>query len=217
MHSISRHVLLLVLGLCSFGVQAQPLNCKAQAAKLSTEAGKAVRCFCGNELDNLRLTLPKGLKVAAACGLADARGAAIDLDSQKLSLDAGDKKTYPSGTIYLSGSVALEGVVTVNPSEAGDMWFESAPQTSGSEFVRKHLASNIRLGSAEDYRAFKAPKPEVLTPVCFNAPASISASELEVRLAPKGGKSRAVAKRVEVNKVARFKKCDPSSLPLVAP
>ncbi|MES2899109.1 MAG: hypothetical protein V4723_05230 [Pseudomonadota bacterium] len=215
MNSISRSVLFLAVSLFALGAQAQPFNCKTQAAKLSTESGKAVRCFCGADLDNVSVTLPKGLKVAGVCGLADPRGVPIDLESQKVSLDVGVKKAYPNGTIYLSGAIALEGVVTTNPSEAGDMWFESKPLVSTSEFVTKHLASNIRLGE-DDYRAFKAPKQELLTPMCFKAPASITANDLEVTLTPKG-KSSAVARRIDVRKVARFLKCDPNSQRLVAP
>ncbi len=211
-----RSLLFFALSAVMLGAYAQPLNCKTQAAKLSSESGQAVRCYCGAELDNLSLTLPKGLKLAGACALKDAKGAAIDLERQKLSLDADVAKAYPSGIIYLSGTMALDGVVTVNPSDRGEMWFESTPLTSSSQFVSKYMASNIKLGSEEDYREFHAPKQQLLTPECFNAQASISASDLEVTLAA-GGKGGTVARRVDAKKVARFKKCDPNSRRLVEP
>ena len=214
MTSAFRCILFMFLGGCALAAQAETFSCKAQSAKLAAEAGRPVQCFCGKDLDKLSVTLPKGLKVVGACGLKDAKGAAIDLERQPLSLDAADKKTTPTGTIYLSGPISLEGQVTVNPSETGEMWFESKPLVSTSDFVARRLASNIKLGSDEDYRIFNAPKQQLLTPECFTAPASITAHDLEVSLAP-AGKGGSVAKRIEVRKVARFKKCDPNSRRLV--
>lgn len=211
-----RTVLFLALSASAAVASASPWNCKAQTAKLSSEAGQAVRCFCGDELDNLGLSLPKGLKVAAACALKDGKGAPIDLERSKVSLDAADKKSTPSGIIYLAGSIALEGQVTVNPGDTGEMWFETKPLATSSAFVNNYLTSNIKLGSDEDYREFNAPRQQVLTPECFTAPATISATDLEVTLAA-NGKGGTVARRIDVKKVARFKKCDPSSRRLVAP
>ncbi len=216
MTSALRTTLFLFLGSFALAAQAETFSCKSQAAELSSIVGQPVQCFCGKDLDNLSVTLPTGMKVVGACGLKDARGAAINLAQQKLSLDRLEKKSAPAGFIYLSGPIALDGLVTSNPSEIGILGFESKPLVSTSDFVSKHLASNIRLDTEEFRRLFNSPKQQLLTPVCFNAPASIVAHDLAVTLSA-GAEAGSVARRIEVKKMARFMKCDPNSRRLVQP
>ena len=83
-------------------------------------------CNCGEQLNNLKVTLPKGLKVLSSClydysrPVSDRR---IDLSKETASLNEYKNGEIPEGTIYLSGNLSIDGEIYYEPGNSGDYFF----------------------------------------------------------------------------------------------
>lgn len=158
MERLATAVLLL---LAAIGAEANPKGnkCATLSAELSKSWERPVPCYCGNELSNLEVTPPRGLRVEAVCGLRDTSDRWIDLAKKKASLDYYDKDGgMPYGEIYLSGQIILTGLAGMEPSNSGDLSFATKcdmPQEPA--FLRKFC--EFKLGSDADYKKLSGPKP----------------------------------------------------------
>jgi hypothetical protein len=172
-------LLVATLGMLPFSVATyaqtnQSLkSCVALSKKLSDSWQRPVPCFCGKQLANLEITPPQGLQVEAVCGLSDSSGAWIDLTKQRVSLDKYDKQgNSPSGEIYLSGSITLNGTANMEPSNSGDLsFYKKCDDSKMTLFQRKFC--DFKLGSDSDYAKFDAPKPVSSHPKCWRKKAKL--------------------------------------------
>ncbi|MCL2525346.1 MAG: hypothetical protein FWF20_11145 [Betaproteobacteria bacterium] len=101
---------LMLLVAIGAGAHSEENKCSTLSAEWS------VPCYCGDELSNLEITLPRGLRVDAVCGLSGSQGW-IDLHKEKASLDHYDEHgNMPQGYIYLSGQITLTGSISMGPN-----------------------------------------------------------------------------------------------------
>lgn len=154
-------------------------RCKAHA---ETRAPSMIldsneRCYCGTQLSNLTVTLPAGLRLEAVCGLhfVYPERRQIDLTKEKASLDTyTNGGSYPEGHVILSGTAkeTITGQVSVEEGPAGDLWFRAKPNHEGPVFGGIYLRE-LDLGSDEDYKKLRAPKPNDINGKCYSAKATI--------------------------------------------
>ncbi|MCL2075297.1 MAG: hypothetical protein FWH15_02430 [Betaproteobacteria bacterium] len=137
-------------------------KCSALSVEMSASWERHVPCYCGDELSNLEVTLPQGLRVDAVCGLSDLRDSShrwVDLHKEKASLDYYDEHGYlPNGVIYLSGQITLTGSVSMEPSDSGDLLFSTncdMPQEPA--FLRKFC--EFKLDDDSNYKKLGGEPP----------------------------------------------------------
>jgi hypothetical protein len=133
-------------------------KCAALSEKLSKSYERSVICNCGSELSNLQITLPRGLRIKAAC-LSNIFGSSIDLKKEKVSLDYYDKSgNMPMGEIYLSGQITLAGSARMEPSEGGDLYFGTKCNIPHEPAFLRNFCQ-FRLERDADYKKLGVPKP----------------------------------------------------------
>lgn len=82
------------------------------------------KCYCGESLKNLEITIPKGTRLTSACFEGFNPTGMIDLHNKKLSLDRyDDYGNFPRGKLFLEGSLTVPGVLMVNEEPGGVLWF----------------------------------------------------------------------------------------------
>ena len=205
----------LVFVIAAIAITATPLlaaqpSCKALSKALSSPAQK-IKCYCGPELSNIELTLPKGLRLRAACGLRDFADTPIDLHSQKISLDrfgeSDGRPTYPEGFIYLSGSILSSGVIGFEPSQSGDLSFHSsAKNLTATGYFSKGYLSDWKLTPDRDYQQLKISKSKSEKLACWTTKATIRAHDFEIRLFGTDD-AGTYPGRIEVLKISPIRKC----------
>lgn len=156
--------IIFMLGIFAFccPAHANSSECKELSAKLSQNWGwdVPVQCYCGRELANLEITPPAETKVKAVCGLRDTGGRLINLVKEKASLDRYVDGNLPQGSLYLSGQITYSGVVSFEPGNAGDLWFNTGVTGQPRTPVFRHeFFEEIKLGSASDYRKLGMSNP----------------------------------------------------------
>ncbi|WP_301102422.1 hypothetical protein [Propionivibrio sp.] len=152
-------MMLLLLAAISSEARSTAEKCVALSNELSERWERPVPCYCGNELSNLEVTPPRGLRLSAVCGLRDSSDRWIDLEKEKASLDHYDRYGgMPDGEIYLSGQIKLTGSAGMEPSDSGDLSFaiecDMPPEPA---FLRRFC--EFKLGSDADYKKLGGPKP----------------------------------------------------------
>jgi hypothetical protein len=83
-------------------------------------------CNCGEQLNNLEVTLPKGLKVLSSCLYDYSRPVPerrIDLSKETVSLNEYKNGEIPEGTLYLTANLIISGEIYYEPGQSGDYWF----------------------------------------------------------------------------------------------
>jgi hypothetical protein len=96
---------------------AQESRC--ETAKAYFKAIESSDCTCGVKLRNLKVTLPAGMKLLAACSLRWPNGSSIDLSTDVISMDEYTHGNYPDGELYLAGVRELTGTVVVEEEPSG--------------------------------------------------------------------------------------------------
>lgn len=133
-NQIAIHFLLF---LCPALTLAEPQSC-AQSRSPWWARYDNKECYCGAQLSNVTVTLPPGLRLKAVCGLSF-DGRPLDLNREKVSLDAYTEGNYPDGFVYISGTAKtlLTGTVTVEEGPAGELWFDAVAE-QGRPVFWKH-------------------------------------------------------------------------------
>jgi len=175
-------------------------------AKLSKSLSKLYErntvCQCGNELKNLIVSLPKGIKVHAVCGLKNNQGT-VDLRIQKAFLDNySSSGNYYQGDIYLSGNLVISGNVTASPEEDSPE-FTFAPDKP--ILSNKTVFSNYLHNFAVDGEVFNAPMNlGTNSSECWIAKSVVRISGLKVSFFDSGYTEPLGLK---VLKLSKYKKC----------
>lgn len=165
-------------------------------------------CYCGPQLTNLTVTLPRGLRVEAVCGLRFVTSSGshnIDLSREKLTLDSYRQGDYPKGHIFLSGVIQepIIGTVRFDEGPAGTLWFNaSSINRRGPVFWEHHLKS-LSLGTELDFKKLRA--TTLKEGQCWEAEATIKIRNPSVLL---GDTDEAgTGADIDVIRVADYKPC----------
>jgi hypothetical protein len=226
---IQKYLLLFSITLFANPTLAEKNRCVDNTSYL--EGG--VLCQCGSVLSNLKVTIPKGTRLERVCSLryypstdkkennlpSDESGPTgsypLDLKHSKASLDdhkpSGD---YPIadiiGGIEISGELILSGIVVVNPSDAGIMFFDPAPKqiVFPRETVFTKKFRQFKLGKDDDLKHFKVTKEILKTSYseCWEAKAKIKLRGIRVEISEQDS-AGTYAHNVKVLSLAPWKKC----------
>lgn len=183
MRAVHWMALLVVLSGPAYSAET---NCKATVKEKYPKLwlDETDKCFCGSQLANLTVTLPKGLKVEAVCGLRlrtyGVLGALqetvheIDLTREKWTLDSYKDGNLPDGHVFMSGTTEapVRGTVSTEVGPAGALWFHSNPDRRGPVFWEFYVKS-LDLGTVDDYRKLRVPQSAIDNEDCLVAEASI--------------------------------------------
>jgi len=194
----------LALALVTWKVAADEDQCGTLTAR---SVGQP--CQCGSTLSNLKVAAPKGMVLKAVCGLfAGARP--IDLRTEKVSLDKYPASgNYYSGELYFAGTIVVNGVVRIEASDAGFLWFYPETSLAPYKSVFAHSYDRVLKLDRDIPKAFGLPKdigdPRWFTSTCSRAAARLRLSAIEVELSEQDSQG-AYAIGVEVLSHSSFKK-----------
>ncbi len=99
----------------------------AKQMQLSGSAPQRDDCVCDKSLRNLKATLPKQMKLVAACGLRWNDGRKVNLSTQKASLDRYTDYYIFHGEIFITGTAKLSGPFTYEIGETEHVWLSPVP------------------------------------------------------------------------------------------
>lgn len=180
-----RNVLMLFLSLQSVSALAAQQTCAELLALKPNE--DVSRCECGKVLSNVEIAAPKGMRLAAICGLVaieyrpDLHYRAIDLSKERISPD---KRVDYFGRFIFSGTVVVSGEVRYDPaSDVADMFFVPQPSLAPYESRFSGYYAELDLHSHLYGKQFNLPEnedPHIAT--CKRATAKIKLRGIEVDL-----------------------------------
>jgi hypothetical protein len=163
-------------------------------------------CYCGADLNKVKLAVPKKLKLEAICGLSDLDGNAIDLRGKRIAFDHPVKNdlngTRAESTLYLSGELILSGEVRYEPGEAGSLYLNTpdANELTQSAYLATKLRS-IELDGVSD--KIKIPDKSAN---CLVAQATIKVHGLQI-VNQEGDANGATPKNITILKISEFTPC----------
>jgi hypothetical protein len=141
-------------------------------------------CSCGSSLRNVVATLNNNFRLGAVCDLrwVGADGAQpINLRISKVSLDSYTNGNLPFGQILLVGHSTLEGTLTYEPGNSGELWFEPRGHPiSGSGTAFSRVMSQLKLARA--YAPAEFHVPISLRKSCWTATATIQINDVWVTI-----------------------------------
>lgn len=182
-------------------------QCVALSRTISANWGRDVVCQCGSVLANLEATLPDGVRMRAVCDLVSADAGKIDLRKTKVNLDQFSKNGgYVLGEFYLQGELRLKGMVMIEPSYGGDMFFYPRSKVSlKRDSVFMTYFESFKLDSDDNYRKLRTARPKDLT-TCSYANAELLLKNFVVNVSDTAS-SGTSPESIEVLAVSAFKKC----------
>lgn len=193
----------------NFSVAGTQDKCAAISSDLAKSYGRAVPCYCGNDLSNLEITPPAGLQVYAACDLREGSGRWIDLKKEKASLDYYTKQgDMPNGHIYLTGQIIRTGIVSMEPDNGGELYFTTKCDLPDEPAFIKRFCS-FKLGRDADYVELKGPKPSYKPEMkCWSSEATLRIINPIVSIDDSDGAGTSPSKIVALKKTKPvFSKC----------
>src|SRR6266571_6104800 len=134
------HWLFLALALIPGYVAADQDQCGGRSTIRPGDVFDGDSCQCGSVLSNLTVAAPRGMRLKAACQLeateSGGRSRPVDLKKGQVSLDKFSASgNYFDGTLLFSGTIVVDGVVKVVPSDAGNIFvFPNRPRTLQKRF-----------------------------------------------------------------------------------
>ena len=187
----------------------------APFAKMMQQRGSSPQrndCVCDKLLRNLQATLPKQMRLVAACGLRWNDGSKVNLSTQKASLDKYTHNFTDSfvwqAEIFITGTAKLSGSFTLDVNDVlGTEYATLAPtpplidkgfrgpladELRGLEFIDKHI-----------FERFHASLPNSR---CINAKATIEISGIHVMIS-EGDDAGASPNKYKVLSMDGFKPC----------
>lgn len=172
MHRTLCAVALLMLPLVA--AQAFASECQTRSDLLTQHYGRPVSCYCGSELTNIEVTLPKGLVLTRACNLRFPDGHSPDILKEHISLDSYDSSGNSlDGEFLLKGKLRLIGYVRYEPSDGGDLWFRPSIPVLTKQTAFEPNFRIFALRQEDAYSKFRISKHVRTNSLCSQAKAEV--------------------------------------------
>jgi hypothetical protein len=165
----------------------------------------ATECVCDQRLQNLKVTLPRGMRLVAACGLRWQPGQPIKLDQGAISLDTLTNGDFPEGLYLLAGERNFSGTVTLaSQPDQPDVIFDPLWNTSkNAPAFLAVMAKGITFSEKE--RARLEVDARLQTHSCSEAKIDFKVRGLEVTVG--GSEEETLALGTEILKLSPYRNC----------
>jgi len=190
----------------------QPLAPFAEVMQQRGSSPQRDDCVCDESLRNLDVTLPKQMRLVAACGLRWNDGSKVDLSTQKASLDKYTHKfTDPfvwQAEIFITGTAKLSGPFTLDVNDVLDTEYAilaPVPPLIDKGF-RGPLADSLRGLYFIDKHTFERFHASIPNSRCINANATIEIGGIHVMIS-EGDGAGAYPNKYKVLSMDGFKPC----------
>lgn len=187
--------------------QANDSECRSRSALLTQHLGRPVACYCGAELTNIEVTLPKGLVLGRACNLRFPDGRSPDIRKERISLDKYDSSGNTlDGEFLLRGELHLTGYVRYEPSNGGDLWFRPSVPVLKQQTAFEPNFRFFALRQESAYSKFRLSKRLRANSMCTQAKAEVAFRGFKV-LVNESEEAGISPLNIEVKGVSDFSAC----------
>ena len=162
------------------------------------------QCVCDERLKNIKVTLPREMKLVAACEVRWSDGTVVDLGRTVVSLDMLTNGDVPAGEYVLAGERAFSGVVTLEDQpDAADVVFTPSFGTSAAKpYLLGMLAEGFTFPEKDRVRL--GVDARLKSHPCSQADIEFKAAGIEVVL---GEQPSATALNTEILKLSPYRNC----------